>query len=67
MPKSRSWRTYQEPTKVIARCTKCGDDFVWLPPRFDMTHFYRVSDHKLCGGKIEMLLDAAVPEAEGAQ
>lgn len=47
----RGYRFNYDP--VIARCQKCGQDFQWLPPNFDMRHRYNRSTHDLCGGTIE--------------
>lgn len=40
--------------KPVARCTECAEEFVWLPPNFDMKHRYNKTTHLICGGQIEL-------------
>lgn len=40
------------PAPSIARCTRCGDEFTWLPPNFDMRHRFRKGEPELCNGEI---------------
>jgi len=44
---------YIIPLKAIAMCSKCGECFSWLPPRFDMVHRFNRETHQFCGGVIE--------------
>lgn len=58
-----------KPAKTIARCSKCGREFVWLAPNCDMIDKYsHNSKYKYlpveCGGEIKLLETVGANVAE---